>query len=202
MVSEGQDTDTSGDDSVQALAADGASVWLDVTVFYHLVDEQAPNIYLKLGLDYNEKIIRPEIRSKIREVISRYTVIEIYSTKRDEVQNVIMEELKSSLETRGISIENTLLRKVTLSQTLFNSIEEKLTAQQKAQRKEFEIEEAKKEAERKKIEAEGQREAQRIIDESLSEKYLYYLYIQALEKNPNTVYVPTEGGVPLFKNID
>ncbi|MBD3363459.1 prohibitin family protein [Candidatus Dojkabacteria bacterium] len=191
-----------GDDSIQALASDGASVWLDVTVFYHLQDIEAPEVYKKLGLDYDEKIIRPEIRSKIRGVMSDYTVIEIYSTKREEVQNKILEELETTLEDRGIIAENLLLRKVTLSNTLFNSIEEKLTAQQKAQRKEFEIEEARREAERKQIEAEGQREAQRIINESLTDRYLYYLYIQALETNPNTVYVPTEGGVALFKNIE
>lgn len=194
--------EVTGDDSIQALASDGATLWLDVTIFYRLKDTEAPKIYKELGLNFDEKIIRPEIRSKIREVVSRYPVNDIYSTKRGEIQSTIQTELKESLANRGIEVEDTLLRRVNLSQTLFASIELKLTAQQKAQQKEFEIEEAKKEAERRQVEAEGQREAQRIINESLSDQYLYYLYIQSLGENGNVTYVPTEGGVPLFKNVD
>ncbi|MCA9385664.1 prohibitin family protein [Candidatus Dojkabacteria bacterium] len=191
-----------GDDSIQALASDGASIWLDVTVFYRLEPTTAPDVYSQLGLDYDQKIIRPEIRSAIRKVVSQFAVNEIYSTKREEIQNKILEDLTNSLQERGIITEDVLLRRVNLSEQLFQSIELKLTAQQKAQQKEFEIEEAKKEAERKRIEAEGEREAQRIINETLSDKYLYYLYVQNLENNPNVIYVPTEGGLPLFRNIN
>lgn len=191
-----------GDDSIKALASDGASVWLDVTVFYHLKPEEAPMVYEDLGLDYNQKIIRPEIRSAIREVVARYTVNEVYSTKRDEVQTKILEDLKVSLERRGIEVEDVLLRNVTLSQLLFDAIEQKLTAQQAAQRKEFEIQAEQKEAERKLIEAQGQRDAQAEINKTLSSNFLYYLYIKTLENHEGTIYVPTEGGLPLFKNVE
>ncbi|MBD3280802.1 prohibitin family protein [Candidatus Dojkabacteria bacterium] len=191
-----------GDDSIKALASDGASVWLDVTVFYHLKAEESPMVYEELGLDYNKKIIRPEIRSAIREVVAGYTVNEVYSTKREEVQAKILENLKISLEKRGIEVEDVLLRNVTLSQQLFDAIEQKLTAQQEAQRKEFEIEAEQKEAERKLIEAQGQKNAQGEINKTLSSNYLYYLYIKTLENHEGTIYVPTEGGLPLFKNVE
>lgn len=191
-----------GDDSIKALASDGASVWLDVTAFYHLKPEEAPKVYEELGMDYNEKIIRPEIRSAIREVVAGYTVNEVYSTKREEVQTKILEDLKISLEERGIEVEDVLLRNVTLSQQLFDAIEQKLTAQQEAQKKEYEIEATKKEAERKLIEAQGQKNAQAEINQTLTPNYLYYLYITTLEKLEGTIYVPTEGGVPLFKNVE
>lgn len=191
-----------GDDSIKALAADGASVWLDVTAFYHLKPEEAPEVYEELGLDYNARIIRPEIRSAIREEVSQYNVNQVYSKKRDELQIKIIENLTVSLEKRGIEVEDVLLRNVTLSQQLFESIELKLTAQQKAEQKEFEIQEERKEATRKIIEAQGQRDAQAEINKTLSSRYLYYLYVNNLKDHEGTVYVPTEGGVPLFKNID
>jgi len=199
ITSEGE---IEGDDSIKALASDGASVWLDVTVFYHLKSDEAPTVYKELGLEYNQKIIRPEIRSAIREVVAQYAVNQIYSIKRDEVQTKILENLKVSLKERGIEVEDVLLRNVTLSQQLFEAIELKLTAQQEAQKKDFEIEAEKKEAERKVIEAQGQRDAQNEINKTLSNKFLNYLYIKTLENHEGTVYVPTEGGLPLFKNVD
>jgi regulator of protease activity HflC (stomatin/prohibitin superfamily) len=191
-----------GDDSIQARAKDGAAVYLDVTVLYNLNSDDAPSVYRELGVDYESKVIRPAIRSAIREVAAQYSVNEIYSTKRDEVTAKINERLTESLIKRGINFQETLLRNVTLSDTLSQSIEDKLTAQQEAEKLDFLLERERKEAERKVIEAQGQRDSQRIINESLTEEYLYYLFINNLQNHEGTIYVPTEGGLPLIKDID
>jgi len=193
-----------GDDSVQALASDGGLVWFDVTVLYRLNPEAAPEVYSELGLLYQENIIRPEIRSVIRAVASGYPVNELYSTKRSEVQNQIFEDLEASFDERGIKVEEVLLRKVNISNTLSDSIELKLSAEQDVERQEFEIQKAEKEADKKRAEAKGQRDAQEIINESLTSKYLYYLYVSSLQYREGTIYVPVdpENGMPLFKNIE
>jgi len=201
MASASDEGFKAGDDSIQARASDGATVWLDVTVFFHLNPESAAKVYKELGIEYEEKIIRPEIRSEIREVAAAYKINEIYSIKRIELTEKIKEGLTIALDARGISVEDVLLRKVTLTSTLTDSIEEKLTAQQEAQKLDFLLEKEEKEAKRKVIEAGGQRDAQTIISKSLTDRYLYYLYILNLKEHEGTIYVPTEGGVPLFKNI-
>jgi regulator of protease activity HflC (stomatin/prohibitin superfamily) len=190
-----------GDDSIQALGADGGSVWFDVTVLYRLKEESAPTIYKNLGLGYEINIVRPEIRSIIREVAARYTVGELYGVKREEFNNVVFDQLKESLDLRGLVAEEVLLRRVSISESLSRNIELKLAAEQEVQRLEFEIQKADKEAERQRVEARGQRDAQAIINESLSDKYLMYIYVQNLQNREGTIYVPTEGGVPLFKGI-
>lgn len=190
-----------GDDSIQALGADGGSVWFDVTVLYRLKEDSAPSIYKNLGLSYEENIVRPEIRSIIREVAARYTVGELYGVKREEFNQVVFDQMAENLDERGLVVEEVLLRKVNISESLSRNIELKLAAEQEVQRLEFEIQKAQKEAERQRVEAQGQRDAQAIINESLSDKYLMYLYIQNLQSREGTIYVPTEGGVPLFKGI-
>ena len=190
-----------GDDSIEARASDGAIVWLDVTVLYRLDKNAAPEIYSDIGENYEGKIIRPEIRSRIREVVASYPVNDVYSGKRTEIVEKIAEGLTDSLGERGIILEDVLLRNVNLSLTLSDSIEEKLAAQQEAKKFDFILEKEEKEAERKRIEAAGQRDSQAIINESLSTQYLYYLYIQTLKDHTGTIYVPTEGGLPLFKGI-
>ncbi len=197
-------TATAGrDDAIEARAMDGARVWLDITVLYHLQPERAPEIYKELGLEYSEKIVRPQIRSSIRGVVANYTVTEIYSTKRNEIQDKLLEEMMGTLEDRGFTIEEVLLRKVNLSQTLSDSIEQKLAAQQEAEKYDFVLQKEEKEAERKRIEAAGQRDAQQIIAQGLTNAYLYYLYIQNLKDNESTIYVPIDpnNGMPLFKEL-
>ena len=202
MSSVTQEGKVVGDDSIQAIASDGSTVWLDVTILYHLKAEKAPEVYKTLGAGYEESLIRPQIRSSIREEVSKYKVVHIYSTKRTELTDSIKKSLAEALSERGIVIEDVLLRNVILTSTLSESIAEKLAAEQEAQKLDFLLVKEKKESERKVIEAKGQRDAQTIINESLSDKYLYYLYIKALPDLAGTIYVPTEGGVPLFKNVD
>lgn len=191
-------TSTSGaNDAIETRAKDGARVWLDITVLYHLNAENGPEIYKELGTDYVEKLVRPLIRSSIRGVAANYTVTEIYSSKRDEIQIKIFEQMEKDLLDRGITLEEVLLRKVNLSQTLSDSIENKLAAEQN-------VEKAKLEADRKRIDAQGQKDAQETISKSLTSKYLYYLYIQNLKDNPSTIYVPIDpdNGMPLFKEVE
>jgi len=192
-----------GDDSIEALTKEGLKINLDITVFYHLVEEKASDVYRELGVDYDEKIIRPTIRTAIRDVVAKYNAKDIYSEKREETNKMIQELMGSELEARGIIVENVLMRNVSLPENLAGAIQEKLQAEQEAQKYDFILDKEKKEKERKVIEAQGQRDAQKIINESLSSNYLYYLYINQLKDRQGTIYVPTspENGMPLFKDV-
>ena len=190
-------------DTITSLTKEGLNVDLDITVLYHLNEESASDIYRNLGLGYEATIIRPEIRNAIREVIALYEAKDIYSEKRGEASSKIKDLLASKLDPRGIAIEDVLLRNVTLPANLAEAIEAKLQAEQEAQRYDFVLDREKKEKERKIIEAEGQMESQKIITESLTTNYLYYLYVTGLKEREGTIYVPTSGstGLPLFKGI-
>ncbi len=192
-----------GADAISALTKEGLNVDLDITVLYHLSEVDAAQVYKTIGLNYEEKLIRPEIRSAIREVIARYEAKDIYSEKREEAASNILENLAAKLVKRGIIIEDVLLRNVQLPSGLAESIQQKLQAEQEAQRYDFLLAKEEKEKERKIIEAEGQKESQNIINKSLTTNYLYYLYINQLKDREGTIYVPTsaETGMPLFKDV-
>ncbi|HAT03914.1 MAG TPA: hypothetical protein DCS29_04040 [Candidatus Magasanikbacteria bacterium] len=192
-----------GADAITALTKEGLSVDLDITILYHLMEEKASDVYRDVGFMYDETIIRPAIRAVIREVIAQYDAKDIYSEKRQEAVQQIITELTKKLEPRGIELEDVLLRHVQLPADLAGSIQQKLQAEQEAQRYDFILQTEQKEAERKRIEAEGQRDAQQIINQSLTPNYLNYLYIQNLENRAGTIYVPTNPstGVPLFRGL-
>jgi len=192
-----------GDDAITTLTKEGLSVNLDITVLYHLVEEKASDVYRDLGLSYEESIIRPQIRSIIREVVANYNAKDIYSDKRLEVVTEIQNRLKEKLDPRGIALEDVLFRHVELPADLADSIQQKLQAEQEAERYDFILQTESKEAERKRIEAKGQRDSQKIINESLSQNYLQYLYINSLKDRQGTIYVPTNpsNGLPVFKGL-
>ena len=190
-------------DTLTVLTKEGLDVSLDLTVLYRLQEEKASDIFREVGPQYRDRIVRPIIRSAIRSTIAEFEAKDVYSAKREEVALKLRELIAKDLEPRGITLEEVLLRDVSLPERLTQSIQEKLTAEQEAQRYEFTLQTAKKEAERKRIEAEGQRDAQKIITQSLTPEYLHFKYIESLKDRPGTIYVPTNpaNGLPLFQNI-
>jgi len=185
-----------GDDAITSLTKDGLEVAMDLTVWYHMSKAEAANVYQLIGADFLEKIVRPAARTAIRNTTVRYNAVEIYSEKREEVQNEITKGLMKDFQDRGIILEKVLLRNIKLPAKVKNAIEAKLEAEQDAQKMEFVLLKEAKEAERKKIEAAGIAEAQHIIAQSLigerGRAYLSWKYLenlQSLYQSPNNTIV-------------
>jgi regulator of protease activity HflC (stomatin/prohibitin superfamily) len=190
-------------DALTVLTKEGLDVTLDLTALYRLQEAKASDVFKEFGLQYRDRIIRPIVRSAVRSTIAEYEAKDIYSVKRAEVATRLRELVTAELEPRGFTIEEVLLRDVELPAQLADSIQQKLTAEQEAQRYEFTLQTARKEAERKRIEAEGQRDAQKILSQSLTPEILHFKYIEGLKDRPGTIYVPTnpQSGLPLLRDI-
>lgn len=179
-------------DIIQALTKEGLTVSLDITILYKLTPSEADVIYKTIGLDYVSVIVRPPIRTVIREIVAQYEAKQIYSEDRVQVSQGIFDELEVVLGERGIILENVLLRHVQLPAELTKAIEAKLTAEQDIEKRMFEVEVEKQEAERKRVEAQGIADAQTIIDETLTPEYLRYLLIIHLkEYTGGKIFIPT-----------
>ena len=96
-------------------------------------------------------------------------------------------------------IDDVLLRSVVLPDAFKLAVEAKLAAEQKVLQKHFELEQAEKDAEIEVAKARGAAQAQEIVQTTLTEKYLQYLWISTLNANPNVIYVATEANLPIFK---
>ncbi len=175
-----------GDDAITSLTKDGLTIALDITIWYKLDPAKAADVYQNIGTDYVQKIVRPAIRTAIRNATVRYFVSEIFSEKRDELSKKIYDELFSSLSEKGIIVDKVLLRNIDLPQKVKNAVDEKIAAEQESQKMIYILEKERKEKERKLIEAEGIAQAQKKITESLSKQYLQWYYIQNLKELLNT----------------
>jgi regulator of protease activity HflC (stomatin/prohibitin superfamily) len=194
--------DKEGDDAIRVLTADGLEVSIDLTVLYRVVGTEAPRLIKETGLDYKDKIVRPLTRTKIRDNAVYFTAIDLYSTKRDQFQNRIFTSIEADFKKRGLILEQLLLRNITLPNNVKTSIEEKIKAEQDAQKMEFVLQKEKQEAERKRVEAQGIADYQRIISTGLNDKQLQYEQIQMMKgliTSPNSkVIVMGKGNTPVI----
>jgi regulator of protease activity HflC (stomatin/prohibitin superfamily) len=180
--------DVAGDDAIRVLTADGLEVVIDLTVLYRVLSTEAPKIIKETGLDFKDKIVRPITRTKIRDNAVYYTAVDLYSNKRDEFQTRIFKTIEDNFKIRGLVLEQLLVRNITLPATVKTSIEDKIKAEQEAQKMEFVLQKEKQEAERKRVEAQGIADYQKILSTGLSDKQLQYESIIAqkeLAKSPN-----------------
>ncbi|MBE7173866.1 MAG: prohibitin family protein [Williamsia sp.] len=187
-----------GDDAIRVLTSDGLEVTIDLTVLYKLIPSDAPRLVRETGLDYTDKIVRPLTRTKIRDNAVYYEAVALYSTKRDEFQQRIFTSIDRDFKRRGLMLEQLLVRNITLPPSVKASIEQKINAEQEAQKMQFVLQKERQEAERKRVEAQGIADYQHIISEGLTDKQLQYETIKAqleLAKSPNAkVVIMGRGG--------
>lgn len=193
---------TSSDDAIHVLTSDGLEVVIDLTVLYRLLPNEAPGLVKEIGVDYSDKIIRPISRTKIRDNAVYYQAIELYSTKRDEFQNRIFKGIESDFKSRGFLLEQLLVRNITLPQSVRSTIEQKINAEQDAQKMQFVLLKETQEAERKRVEAQGIADYQRIINQGLTSNQLQYEQIKALKEIATSqnakIVVMGKGNTPLI----
>ena len=178
-----------GDDAIRVLSNDGLEVVLDLTVLYRVIPNEAPKILKGIGESYTDKIVRPVTRTRIRDNAVYYDAVALYSTKRNEFQQRIFKSIEADFKSRGLVLEQLLIRNINLPESVKKTIESKINAEQDAQKMTFVLKKEKQEAERKRVEAQGIADYQRIISLGLTDKQLQYEQIKAQKEiatSPNT----------------
>lgn len=184
-------------EKMTVLSSNGLDIVLEATIWFQPKYEELGLLHQKRGLEYIDRVIKPAVRSATRSVVGRYTPEQIYSSKRDAIQQEIQVETKKILDKQFVQLNNVLIRDVTLPPTIKGAIERKLKQEQEALEYEFRIEKAKQEAERQRIDAEGKAIANRILSQSLTDKILKEKGIEAtkeLSKSPNAKVIVVGGG--------
>jgi regulator of protease activity HflC (stomatin/prohibitin superfamily) len=192
------------EETMDVLDRNGLSVNIDVTVRFYPIYNKIGYLYEGFRLDYANLLVIPEVRSTVRQVAGRYTAEEIYSTKRGEVEQAIIDEAGTKLSQNNIEMKALLIRSINLPKDIKQAIELKLTQEQEALAYQFKLEKEKSEAERKRIQAEGEARANKIINSSLTPQLLKMRGIEAtlqLSKSDNSKVVivgSSKDGLPLI----
>ncbi len=192
------------EETMDVLDKSGLSVNIDVSVRFNPAYNKIGFLHEVFGTNYIGQLVVPEVRSSVRQVAGRYTAEEIYSTKRKEVEDAIIQETSIILKENNIQMQALLIRSINLPEKIKTAIENKLQQEQEALAYQFRLDKEKSEAERKRIAADGEAVANKIINSSLTTALLKMRGIEAtikLSESPNSKVViigSGKDGMPLI----
>lgn len=183
--------------------SEGLIVSLDVSLLFRLRPEAAGRVYKTVGSRFEGVVIDPQLRSVIRDVTAEYEAKFLYSASRELVAQNMFKHIGAALAARGIEAEQVLLRSVQLPPLLTTAIQEKLQAEQQAQRMRFVLDRERQEAERKRVEAQGIADFQSIVARGISAELLKWKAIEVaheLSKSPNAkvIVLGDKSGLPII----
>jgi regulator of protease activity HflC (stomatin/prohibitin superfamily) len=190
-------------DSINVLTVDGLTVGVKYSVRYYLEKDTLPLLHQRVGPNYVEVVVKPEVRSVMRTIFGQYKPEEIYTSQK-AIQERASEVTKGHLGARFIALDDVPIESITLPQKISDAIESKLAEQQVDQEYTYRNSIASKEADRKRIESAGIRDYNNTIFASLNPSILAWQGIQAtqdLAKSPNSKVVVIgsgKSGLPLI----
>ncbi|PQJ77869.1 prohibitin family protein [Polaribacter porphyrae] len=191
-------------DEMNVLSVNGLEVKVNGTIWYKPEFENLGLLIKTKGEDYERELLDPAINAAARSVVGRYTPEQLYSSKRDVIEQEILDEVQTVLKDQYLIVKRVLVEDVKLPPTIRTAIETKLKQEQESLEYEFRLAKAKKEAERQKIDAEGKAIANKILSASLTDKILQEKGIEAtleLSKSPNSKVVligSGKSGMPII----
>lgn len=194
-------------ESMDVLTLQGLTVKVSYSVRYYLDKDSLPMLHQRVGPDYLNTVIRPELRSVIRTLFGQYKPEEIY-TSQLAIQVRVSELSKERISARFVTVDDVLLEAITLPTRISEAIEAKMAQQQREGEYVFRLSIAQKEAERLRIESEGLRLYNDTVNKSLTPSILTWqgiLATQELAKSPNakTVVIGAgTSGLPLILGKD
>ena len=190
--------------NMEVLSKNGLTIKCELSYRFRPVVEEIGYLHDNIGFDYHQRILIPEIRSATREVIGKYLPEELYSSKREAIQDEIYQRTTDAIAQKHLYMDAVLIREVMLPPSLQEAIEKKLKQEQESLEYEFRITKAEQEAERQRIEAEGKARANTIISASLTDKILQEKGIDATKElaqsqNAKVVVIGSgDDGLPLI----
>ena len=193
-----------GVEQIEAQTSEQLNVALEVSLLFRIAAENAPDLYQRIGSEEQIKrsIILNAVRNGVRDAVATKSINQIFSPDRREVATDMRESIQAKAGDR-IEVLDVFVRDIQAPPRVREAIEQKLEREQQVASEQFQTQIIQEQARQQAEEAKGIAEAQRIISEGLSQEYLTFFYIQQLSEMPegSVVYVPTEGGIPLMRNL-
>ena len=196
--------ESGGVEQIEAQTSEQMNVALEVSLLFRLDPAKAPDLFDRIGSEMQIKrsIVLNAIRNGVRDAVATKSINEIFSPNRREVASDMLQAIQAKAGDR-IEVVEVFLRDVQAPAAVRQAIDEKLQREQNVAAEKFQTEIIQERAQQQIEEAKGIAEAQKIITAGLTPEYLMFHYIEQLGTLPagSVVYVPTEGSIPLMRNL-
>jgi regulator of protease activity HflC (stomatin/prohibitin superfamily) len=193
-----------GVEVIEAQTSEQLNVTLEIAILFRLDRTNAPELYRRLGSEATIKssIVLNAVRDGVRSAIATKSINEIFSPERREIAGEMLTEIQDKAGDR-IEVVEVFVRDVQAPARVQEAIQARTEREQEVEQERFQTEIIQERAQQAIEEAKGIAEAQIIISSGLTPAYLTYHYIEQLGTLPagSVVYVPTEGGIPLMRQL-
>jgi regulator of protease activity HflC (stomatin/prohibitin superfamily) len=173
------------DESIKALSKEGLEISVDVTVQYQVIPGKAPTLHQQIGPEFEKVIIRPQVRSEVRNGIGQFNAADLISTQRKSLENVIVKSLEAVFQRSNLELQAVLLREIRIPDSVAKAIEEKQTAEQRVQTEKNNREAERIRADTAVVKAEGESKA--AVARATGEARAIALRGAALRQNPQLI---------------
>jgi Membrane protease subunits, stomatin/prohibitin homologs len=159
----------------------GLSIHLSLAVRYRPEYELLGILHQRIGSDYLNRVILPQIESVMRKQLGSYTAEQIYTNEEGLLTNAILSAL-DEVGRNYVEVEDIIIRSIALPPEIVTAIEDKLKQEEFMKSYEFRLQTAEKEAARLAVEAGGIKTYHDTINASLTEQILRNQGIKATEE--------------------
>ncbi len=190
--------------SLDVLSVEGMRLQLKLAIRYRPERALLGKLHQRVGPDYLTRVVIPQTESVLRKELGNATAEQIYTNEGGLLTRAMLQAMEE-IGSNFVEVEDIIIRRIQLPETVRRAIEDKLVQQQLLLSYVFRREIAVQEAERVRIEATGIRDYQGIVDETLTERLLAHQGITATRElatseNPKTVVIGAgrDISVPIF----
>ncbi len=173
---------------MQVLTKEGLTVQLHLSIRYHPEPEMVGMLHRRIGPEYEEKVVIPEVESAMRTIMAGFTVHDVYTSDPGLLQRVIDESLEG-VSQEFVLVDDVVLRSVELPQKVREAVEEKMKEKQLAEGYEYKVERERLEGNRRELEAATIKRANDVLNSSITPQLLKWKAIEAtreLAQSPNS----------------
>lgn len=171
--------------AINARSKEGLGITADVTVQFRIDRNKAAVLHKELGRDYLRTVIRPQVRSKVRDAIGQFNAAELISTQRQQVEASIIKSLSQEFTRNNLILDSVLLRELKIPDSVAKAIEEKQTAEQQVAVQKNKLQQAQISAQQAVVDAEGKAKA--AVATARGEAEALSLRGKALRENPQLI---------------
>ncbi len=200
---------TRGNDAIVARTSDGQEVALDASVIFRIDPVQVVQLHINWQERYINELLRPVVRGVVRREVSGFTVDEVNSIKRQDLETNLNDALSGTFDERGLILDQFLLRNIAFSEDYAHAVEQKQVAEQGRIKTEYEAVQianiagghadeirilAEAEAEARLIKARAEAEALRLIglELQINPDLITYRYVERIAPDVRVIIAPSD----------
>ena len=138
-------------------SVEGLSLGVDITVRYALDPARIALVARTLPDDIGGQVVEPAVQGVLYKTFSRYTVREIFSSKRQEIRDAIESEVRAALDKDGIKLQAVLIGRVDLPADYRAGMDRLLAEELSSEKMRYTLELKEKQVKQSDLEAEAEK---------------------------------------------